>query len=271
MVDMITLECSGCSKVFDRELSSYKYKNVDRKMAIFCTLSCRSRNKLVLVNGELVKNSDYDAKFLLQINKTPGLGPWKNCWEWTGHHNKPGYGYMSILGTLSQVRVHRYAYKRYYGVDPGELLVRHKCDNPPCVNPDHLELGTVKDNSDDMTERGRSNKGEDRYCAKLTDEQVLKIRELYRTKQLDQYQLARAYGVKQSMISLITRGEKWKHLNKEGEVFDTTPKNKLDAEKVIEIRKLISSGLAIKQVAKKFCVTRGAIHKIIKGQTWKHI
>ena len=93
------------------------------------------------------------------------------CWEWQGYIRKDGYGECDprFLGledfgaerTNGQWRalVHRVFYTIHVGPIPDGLIVRHKCDNPPCVNPDHLELGTRTDNAQDRVERGRTRLG----------------------------------------------------------------------------------------------------------------
>lgn len=80
----------------------------------------------------------------------------EGCWEWRGGRNEYGYG-IAQWGKeeAGEVRVHRIMYRLHNGDFPDELHVRHKCDNPPCSNPDHLEVGTHADNMRDMSERGR--------------------------------------------------------------------------------------------------------------------
>jgi hypothetical protein len=76
------------------------------------------------------------------------------CWIWQGNRDRKGYGRISVKGRTTST--HRLAYRLAHGGDiPDGLVVRHRCDNPPCVNPDHLEIGTPADNSRDMVERGR--------------------------------------------------------------------------------------------------------------------
>ncbi len=86
-------------------------------------------------------------RFWAKVRVTPG------CWEWTGAKTHFGYGKMMIAGKV--VRAHRVSYELHVGAIPSELLIRHRCDNPACVNPDHLEPGTQADNIQDMMERGR--------------------------------------------------------------------------------------------------------------------
>lgn len=93
------------------------------------------------------KAGDPNARFDAKVVRSD------NCWEWTGSRNDFGYGLFYLKG--DQVRAHRYSYERAFGAVPDGLYVLHKCDNPKCVRPDHLFLGTLVDNSRDMVSKGR--------------------------------------------------------------------------------------------------------------------
>jgi hypothetical protein len=97
---------------------------------------------------------------------------------------------------------HRIAWSRVFGPIPDGLVVCHRCDNPPCVRPDHLFLGTHQDNDADRDAKGRTANGERIGAAKLTDEQVAEIRRL-RDAGLSQTSIAARYGVSQSHVSRI--------------------------------------------------------------------
>lgn len=97
------------------------------------------------------------------------------CWEWTAGRNHLGYGKFSIKG--KHVAAHRFAYQLYKGIEPGDLVVCHSCDNPWCVNPDHLSLGSQKANIHDMMSKQRMPKAENHANSKLTDKQVKAIRD----------------------------------------------------------------------------------------------
>lgn len=81
------------------------------------------------------------------------------CWEWIGSCSHNGYGRMYLPETKKVEQAHRVSWKIFKGAIPNGLLVLHKCDNPPCINPEHLFLGTYKDNSDDKIKKGRANWG----------------------------------------------------------------------------------------------------------------
>ncbi len=136
------------------------------------------------------------------------------CWLWTAC-TVNGYGQIAEDGpSRKRLRAHRVSYEIHSGPIFAGLKVRHNCDNPPCVNPTHLLCGTDQDNSDDMVGRGRraSTKGEQNGRAKLTEEQVAKVRRDYvrGSRTHGQPALARKYRVSQPTIGRIVMEENWK-------------------------------------------------------------
>lgn len=129
------------------------------------------------------------------------------CRVWTGYRNAKGYGVIGVDGSTQIAS--RVAYELAHGPIPRGLVVRHKCDNPPCVNPDHLEVGTHLDNARDMVERGRSARGENASQARLTWDQVREVRRRVAGGE-SRYAVARAFGVSQPSIWSIAAGESWK-------------------------------------------------------------
>lgn len=122
-----------------------------------------------------------------------------------------GYGRLRFRGKI--VKHHRLVYCQYHGIeliDIEGLIVRHTCDNPRCINPQHLELGTQHDNVQDMIARRRQNppKGEAHYNSKLKEEEVAAIRQ--NPKHLKQRDLATLYGVSQNVVSTIQAKKTWK-------------------------------------------------------------
>lgn len=131
-----------------------------------------------------------------------------DCWEFNGA--KQSFGYGTVMHDRVRYLAHRLAYETWVGPIPKGHVVRHKCDNPPCINPEHLETGTVADNVTDRVARGRNNslRGEDHPGAKLTDEQVCEIRARYVPWVVSQQYLATEYGVSREHIRDIIAGRK---------------------------------------------------------------
>lgn len=137
------------------------------------------------------------------------------CWEWLGSKRK-GYGYMTIQvaqGIQTTINAIRMVYFLFYGIDPSDKIIRHKCDNKSCVNPHHLELGTARDNAMDMVSRGGGYfpKGSAHGRSKLKEDQVLDIREAFE-KGETQGDIASKYQISQSAVSDIVKKRRWKHI-----------------------------------------------------------
>lgn len=140
-----------------------------------------------------------------------GQGALSECVLWRGGTNKPnGYGRLTRNGR--RVLAHRDAYEKTYGPIPDGLVVRHRCDVKRCINPDHLEIGTVEDNNRDARERGQwlPLTGEEHGRAQLTENDVRTIRKRY-VSGMGQ-QLADEYGVSRTQIRNIVQRKQWKHV-----------------------------------------------------------
>lgn len=137
------------------------------------------------------------------------------CWLWTGSTNK-GYGLIGD-GYGKLIRAHRFSFHWAYGPIPPGLSVCHRCDNPSCVNPTHLFLGTHLDNMADRNSKGRQsrasvNQGEASGMAKLTEVQVMEIRALYAAGGITHRALGELYGVTGSSVSHIVNRQTWTHV-----------------------------------------------------------
>ena len=130
------------------------------------------------------------------------------CWQWTGSIHHAGYGQIRYKKRI--VRVNRLSYELFIGPIPDGLIVRHKCDNPLCVNPDHLELGTHVDNMNDMVMRSRSLKGSKHPMHKLSEDDVLSI---YHSG-LSARELSDYHDVNVNTIYYIKQGKRWAWLTK---------------------------------------------------------
>ncbi len=139
------------------------------------------------------------------------VNPKTDCWEWTRGRSKAGYGQFGHEGEVCYA--HIFSYRRHKGEIPKGSEVCHTCDNPPCINPDHLFLGSHKENFEDASRKGRIARqvGELSGMAKLTEEQVLAIRKDPRPHRV----IAKDYGISNRNVSGIKRRETWKHLEEE--------------------------------------------------------
>lgn len=126
------------------------------------------------------------------------------CWPWLKWCDTTGYGRFSLRNKGHAA--HRFAWELAYGPIPDGLWVLHKCDNPPCVNPAHLFLGTHRDNMDDATTKGRMRSGTE----KLSFEDAVSISALYAGGGISQRMLAKRFGVSQGAISSVVRGKTWR-------------------------------------------------------------
>lgn len=145
-----------------------------------------------------------EKRFWLKVN----AGLPNECWAWLGSKHPVGYGKTSI--GRKTLYAHRVAYELANNIPVGslDLHIRHSCDNPNCVNPTHLSVGTPQDNANDKIVRGRTLKGSKHNLTHLSEEDIKYIRNS-KERGVD---LARKFGVVKSTISSIRTGRNWKHL-----------------------------------------------------------
>jgi hypothetical protein len=142
-------------------------------------------------------------RFWSKVNKTP------TCWVWTAAKANKGYGVMRIDG--KNIRAHIFSYEVHLGPVLDGVFVCHRCDNPPCVNPQHLFLGTNHENVKDMVSKKRHTYGEKNPQSKLTEYDVMGI---FKSKSegMRNSDIARVVGVSQTTICQILKGNRWGHL-----------------------------------------------------------
>ena len=135
-----------------------------------------------------------------------------SCWIWIGAHCNHGYGQMRINNKMKMA--HRISWIIHFGNIPEGLEVCHKCDNPECVNPSHLFLGTHQDNMDDRNRKGRNKslQGELNGASKLKNYQIPSIREKYSTGEYSLRDLGREYGVGFEAIRRIVNHISFKNI-----------------------------------------------------------
>lgn len=151
---------------------------------------------------------DIETRFWAKVNKDAPNG----CWEWTAFR-VPGQGY----GRFGRWRGDSIGAHRFVLMLAGHTLttadlVCHRCDNPPCVNPDHLFIGTAADNSRDMVTKGRQSRGDTCHASKLNAQ---KVRDIRRRLELGEgaIQIAEIYGTRRGTIDKIRQGNTWKWLD----------------------------------------------------------
>lgn len=148
-----------------------------------------------------------EERFWLKVQKT------ESCWLWVGAKDEKGYGTFKVA-TNNKKMAHRLSYIFCFKTIKKGMEVCHACDNPSCVRPNHLFLGTHKENMRDMVLKGRSadRHGEKHPNSRLKNEDVLKIRGLYEKKRGALVSLGKMFGVSPSMVGKIINGKNWTHI-----------------------------------------------------------
>lgn len=153
-------------------------------------------------------DEQFNARFWSKVRPTP-----TGCWEWTAYRNNHGYGQFTVRKGVFYT-AHAVSYAITHGpIQPG-MSICHRCDNPPCVRPDHLFIGTQSDNAIDMFSKGRAtrSRGVDRANAVLSEDDVRHIKEAATYRGLIK-DLASEYGVSTTTIRKIRTGKKWSHIS----------------------------------------------------------
>lgn len=198
---------------------------------------------------------DDNSRFMKKVEKTD------SCWIWKAGKMKSGYGLFWLKTTIT---AHRASWILHFGEIQHEMCVCHKCDNPCCVNPDHLFLGTHKDNTHDCIEKGRFKIQE----TKIHKSEFEKIINLYENG-MTQREIGKLYDANQAQI--------WKIVCKKypslGHRKGSRNNNcKLKEEEVLQIRSIyIPYIVSMPKIAQKYNVSLDTIDRIIRRETWTHI
>jgi hypothetical protein len=186
--ELICQDCGTTYSVEARKAAKSKY----------CSVPCHNHAKSVSRETRLWRRVDRSA------------GP-DACWPWIGRRMAYGYGLLPATARHKAETTHRLAWSFANNQDPGELVVMHTCDNPPCCNPKHLVLGTRGENNRDSKSKGRNARGDKHGNSSLTTADVLSIRR--RKANGDSTSLlASEFSVGVRTINKIVRRTSWQHL-----------------------------------------------------------
>lgn len=191
----MTKICAQCSNEYKR---NRKYGKAQWELSKYCGFKCTG-----IANAVKISNSrpELKVKFENNFSKTDG------CWVWKGTIDGYGYGVIDYIG--KRYRAHVLSLEFDGRPVPKGMLGCHHCDNPSCVNPSHIYPGTQKDNANDAVSRKRLAFGERNFNAKLSESDVLEIRNISGHSPTA---ISKIYGVSRQTISKIINREIWRHL-----------------------------------------------------------
>lgn len=194
------------------------------------------------------------------------------CWECTSHDygtNKYPRIFINNKRCLISRLVLQEKLKRELLPHPKENAM-HICDNPKCINPEHLKVGSHKDNMNDRDNKGRCKKGEENGVSKLKNEDVTQIKKLLTDKKHTTMEIANIFDIGDATVSNINTGTTWKHIVVKG--FKPTnggKAKKLTEDDVVNIKRMIkSSEYTYTQIANMYSVSNSTITGIKNGRTW---
>ncbi len=223
-----------------------------------------------LPTKEINLSSKLIESFWKRVQKTDG------CWEWPGPFSGSGYGYVYGDGTGHSLLAHRVSYVIHKGpIAPG-LHICHACDNPKCVNPEHLWAGTHEENHKDALIKGRKHSSSIRSLVKLNAESVRRILALGPTTPT--VQLAEMFGVHRSTILDVLRGSIWwvvdPHIQRPIKPFGQTGKiglhkrepRKLSQDAIRSILEMTNRGCGIAEITRSMGIGRATVRKVVYGK-----
>lgn len=182
-------------------------------------------------------------------SKVDVRGP-DDCWEWQ-ERSRHEYGYGILANAGGERRAHRISWEIHHGTPPGSLHVLHKCDNPPCVNPSHLFLGTPRDNVRDMHKKGRRV-----YKTTLSDDDAEIVRIMYHERRMTQKEIARKFGVSSALVSNIVK--------EQGGAKRFRLRKRLSEKECIEIAAAFLNGESVNDLLNKYSVSHMTIRRAIE-------
>lgn len=197
---LVTIACAECGAEFQKP--AYVVSNNPKR---YCSADC-----VRVVRRRSAASPEPLADRLWRYAKK---GEPDECWNWTGFKYK-GYGRITQGkgSAKTTLQAHRVSWELVNGPLPAGMVACHRCDNPSCVNPDHIFAGTIADNNLDRDTKGRAAFGERVGNSVLKEEQVVELLADLPTDRREIKAAARRYGVSDGAIAAIVRGDNWKHL-----------------------------------------------------------
>jgi hypothetical protein len=199
------------------------------------------------------------------------------CWIWQASVDEDGYGnFAALVNGVKVTKAHRFSYMHHTGevLTPFQLVM-HSCDNPPCVNPDHLSPGSAAENTNDMIRKGRHIEGRKIHSAKVSKLSDDEVRELLADPRPYE-EIARAYGIHKQHVNMLKNRKRRLFVeidpalivkNKRGAAGEKRSKNLKDQD----VRDIRSSTEKVEILAERHKTTKGTIYDIRKGRSWKHV
>jgi hypothetical protein len=186
------------------------------------------------------------------------------CWEWQSAKTARGYGILSITGQRGKWEyAHRLSWQIHCSSIPQGMCICHHCDNPSCVNPAHLFMGTPADNTADMVAKGRQGRG--RGGSRLSKTDVLRIRKLYADGVILIRDLAKEHEVDRATICRVLRGETWKDVG--GPITPPRYEQKLTRQQVNEIRRRYAEeNITQKELANEYGIHHSHVSYLCAGK-----
>lgn len=207
--------CEVCKKEFGW------YRSPKRSIPKFCSHECRLKVGTGFRPGGQIRIAELtDEEKLERLKKSfeKHVIRQDGCWGWKGPIDHGGYPVMSCRRAIGSDRGHKASWIIHHGLIPKRMHVCHSCDNPICTNPDHLWIGTFKENNDDKIAKGRGRyapppikKGSENASSRLNEDQVAEIKKLLNEGH-SSYGIGKEFGVSKTTILRIKTGVNWSHI-----------------------------------------------------------
>lgn len=244
----------SCERSQKREPGCYQHHRLTEHTVLLWRNGMSARLCTALADSE--QRQSAERRLLDNVRRNPMTG----CWEWQRCCNHAGYGKMFVGGSTVD-GTHRVSYQLFCGDVVAGLYVCHRCDNPRCVNPTHLSLGTPQENQQDMRAKGRARnlRGDDFPASKLTSSQVAEIRRQWRAGRLRKA-IAAEFGVDPTTISRIASGGSWAH---QPDTASRRSLPKLTPAQVSEAAAMVAAGESYQAVSERFSVSRMTVYRSV--------